>query len=309
MPNTNILKWLLDGDVSIQYQTYRDLLNEDRPDLRERIASEGWGAQFLAQRQANGHWGKAFYNPKWTSTHYTLLDLCNLGIAPDLLEIQASIALILQLEKGRGGGINPSGTQSVSDVCINGMFLNYAAYFQTDAGELEPVVDFLLTQIMPDGGFNCRHNRSKVVHSSLHSTLSVLEGIQRYAEQGYQYRLAELQAAQRSSTEFILLHQLFRSDHTGNIINSNFLKLCYPSRWKYDILRALDYFQGAHSPWDGRIRPAIEVLLQKRNPDDTWNLAAKHPGQVHFDMERAGKPSRWNTLRALRVLKHFDLEA
>lgn len=309
MPSPNILKWLLDGDVSIQYQTYRDLLNEDRPDLRERIASEGWGAQFLAQRQANGHWGKAFYNPKWTSTHYTLLDLCNLGIAQDLPEIQASIALILQLEKGRGGGINPSGAQSVSDVCINGMFLNYAVYFQTEAGELEPVIDFLLTQKVHDGGFNCRHNRSKVVHSSLHSTLSVLEGIQRYAQQGYQYRLAELQAAQRSSTEFILLHQLFRSDHTGNIINSNFLKLCYPSRWKYDILRALDYFQGADFPWDERMRPAIEVLLQKRNPDGTWNLAAKHPGQVHFDMEQAGKPSRWNTLRALRVLKHFDLEA
>jgi hypothetical protein len=189
------------------------------------------------------------------------------------------------------------------------MFLNYAAYFQTDARELEPVVDFLLTQIVPDGGFNCRYNRSKVVHSSLHSTLSVLEGIQRYAEEGYQYRLVELQAAQRSSTEFILLHQLFRSDHTGNIINSNFLKLCYPGRWKYDILRALDYFQLANKTWDERMRPAIEFLLQKRNPDGSWNLSAKHPGQVHFDMEQAGKPSRWNTLRALRVLKHFDLEA
>ena len=308
MPSPSTLNWLLQGDVSIQYQTYRDLLNENRCDLRERIATEGWGAQFMAQRQANGHWGKAFYNPKWTSTHYTLLDLCNLGIAPDLQEIQASIALILQLEKGRGGGINPSGAQSVSDVCINGMFLNYAAYFQTDARELEPVVDFLLTQIVPDGGFNCRHNRSKVVHSSLHTTLSVLEGIHSYTEQGYQYRLPELQAAQHSSREFILLHQLFRSDHTGNIINSNFLKLCYPGRWKYDILRALDHFQSAETPKDERMRPAIEVLLQKRNPNGTWNLAAKHPGQLHFDMEQAGKPSRWNTLRALRVLKHFDLD-
>ncbi len=205
MPSTSTLNWLLQGEVSIQYQTYRDLLNTERPDLRARIATEGWGARFLAQRQANGHWGKAFYNPKWISTHYTLLDLCNLGIVPDLPEIQASIALILQLEKGRGGGINPSGAQSVSDVCINGMFLNYAAYFQTDARELEPVVDFLLTQIVPDGGFNCRHNRSKVVHSSLHTTLSVLEGIQRYAAAGLSipFGRAASRTAQRHRVYFV----------------------------------------------------------------------------------------------------------
>lgn len=309
MPSPSTISWLLEGDVSIQVQTYRDLLNEDRPDLRDRIATEGWGAEFLAQRQANGHWGNTFYNPKWTSTHYTLLDLCNLGIATDLPEIRAAISLILQLERGKGGGLSPSGAKNVSDVCINGMFLNYAAYFQTDARELEPIIDFILDQIVPDGGFNCRHNRVKVVHSSLHSTLSVLEGIQRYFQQGNQYRLTELQAVQTSSTEFILLHQLFRSDHTGNIINSNFLKLCYPPRWKYDILKALDYFRGADSPWDERMRPAIEVLLQKRNPDGTWNLEARHSGKVHFTMEQVGKPSRWNTLRALRVLKHFDLEA
>ena len=105
--------------------------------------------------------------------------------------------------------------------------------------------------------------------------------------------------------EFILVHQFYLSDRTGAIIHPGFLRFPYPSRWKYDLLRALDYFQAARAPWDERMRPAMDVLLKKRNKDGTWNVQAKHPGQTYFDMEKAGKPSRWNTLRAMRVLKHF----
>jgi hypothetical protein len=161
---------------------------------------------------------------------------------------------------------------------------------------------------MSDGGFNCQTNRSGARHSSLHSTISALEGLIAYQKAGYSYRLNELQNAQKSAEEFILLHQLFLSDHTGEIIRKDFLNLPYPSRWKYDILRALDYFQYSGSKWDERMNPAIQVLLKKQNNDSTWNVQAKHPGKVHFEMEKAGKPSRWNTLRAMRVLEHFKIE-
>jgi hypothetical protein len=161
---------------------------------------------------------------------------------------------------------------------------------------------------MDDGGFNCRSNRFQTVHSSLHTTISVLEGITEYEIQGHKYKLAELRQAKKSSIEFILLHRLFLSDRTGEIINKDFLKLTYPCRWRYDILRTLDYFQYSREPWDKRMEPAIEVLIKKRNKDSTWNVQAKHPGQVHFEMEKAGRPSRWNTLRSLRVLKHFGIE-
>ena len=114
-------------------------------------------------------------------------------------------------------------------------------------------------------------------------------------------------SGQATSFEFILQHQLFLSDRTGKIINKDFLKLTYPGRWRYDILRALDCFQYAKVKWDDRMEPAIEVLLKKRNKGQTWNVQAKHPGQVHLEMEKAGKPSRWNTLRAMRVLKYFNI--
>ena len=302
------LKWLLNGDVSIQYQVYQDLLSADRKDLQKNIELEGWGAQFLSKRRSDGHWGLNFYEPKWASSHYTLLDLRNLKISPQNSAITTSIDLIASNEKGHDGGINPPGSIQNSDVCINGMFLNYAAYFRTEQRKLHSIVDFILSQQMPDGGFNCKLNRSGAVHSSLHSTLSVLEGITEYELNGYSYRLDELKKAKRSSIEFILLHKLFLSDKTGEIIHKGFLQLSFPCRWRYDILRALDYFQHSKTKFDERMRPALEALLKKRNKDLTWNLQAKHPGQAHFDMEKAGKPSRWNTLRAHRVLKHFGIE-
>jgi hypothetical protein len=158
---------------------------------------------------------------------------------------------------------------------------------------------------MKDGGFNCNSNRKGAIHSSLHSTISVLEGILEYAKNGYGYRLEELQEAEDKSRTFILQHRLFRSDRTGNIIDKKMLMLSYPSRWKYDILRALDYFQFAGINYDPQMQDALDILTKKRRKDNKWPVQAKHPGQTHFEMEKTGGPSRWNTLRAMRVLKHF----
>lgn len=309
MTNNQILTWLLQGDVSIQYQVHRDLLGEERPDLRKRIAKEGWGEQFLSKQQANGYWGRSFYQPKWISTHYTLLDLRNLELPPGNPQVDRAIGLALEREKGADGGIKVHADKSTitqSDVCVNGMFLNYACHFKAPEKQLESVVDFILNQKMKDGGFNCRFNRSGARHSSLHSTLSVAEGIRSYYLNGYQYRLTELLEAEKSSQEFMLLHQLYISDRTGEIIKKDFLRLTYPGRWKYDILKALDYFQWARVEYDPSMEAAIQVLLKKRRKDGRWNVQAGYSGLTHFDMEQAGQPSRWNTLRALRVLKWFQ---
>ncbi len=306
MDTHQIIDWLLEGDVAIRYQVHRDLLGEDRKDLQDRIANEGWGKKYLDKRNANGHWGDHFYQPKWISTHYTLLDLRNLYLNPENQLVKASIELTLDTAMADDGGIRlgPSTTQH-SDVCVNGMFLNYASYFKTDEQRLRSIVDCILAEKMPDGGFNCRTTRSGAVHSSLHTTISVLEGMVGFLKADYTYRMKDLKDTKSTAEEFILLHQLFLSDRTGKIIKNEFLKMPYPSRWKYDILRALDYFQYAGSKWDNRMQAAIQVILEKRNKNGTWNVQAAHPGQVHFVMEKAGKPSRWNTLRALRVLKHF----
>tara|TARA_R110002049_G_C9159982_1_gene560921 strand:+ start:2748 stop:3572 length:825 start_codon:yes stop_codon:yes gene_type:complete len=274
MGEEQIIEWLLKGDVSIQYQVYRDLLGNKRKELQNRITNEGWGMQFLTKRHPNGHWGKNFYQPKWTSTHYTLLDLKNLCVTQNHPLIQESINIVLKNEKANDGGILPIGKSGLSDLCINGMFLNYASYFRTNEEALKSVVDYILAQVMPDGGFNCRSNRFNTVHSSLHTTLSILEGINEYDINNYKYRLQELRIARDLAIEFILIHQLFISDRTGEIINKDFLKLTYPRRWRYDILSALDCFQHGEVEWDERMGPSIQVLAKKRNKDSTWNIQA-----------------------------------
>ncbi len=300
-----LIRWLDSGDVSIRYQFHRDLLDQNRPDLQAEIQAKGWGVRLLAAQREDGHWGRGFYMPKWTSTHYTLLDLRHLNLAQDHPAPRRAIGRILKEQLGSDGGVNPSRTIEQSDICINGMFLHYACYFQTPEDALHSIVDYLVSVQMADGGFNCNSNRFGAVHSSLHTTLSVLEGLLTYRQRGYTYRLNELKAIEEASREFILQHRLYRSDRTGKVINKRFLMLSFPPRWFYDILRALDYFQAAGVAYDERMADALEVLLKKRRSDGTWPVQAKHAGQVHFDMEVTGKPSRWNTLRALRVLRHF----
>jgi hypothetical protein len=306
MEQKQIIAWLLEGDVSLQYQVYRDLLGIDDRKLQERITREGWGKSFISRRNPDGHWGERFYQPKWTSTHYTLLDIRNLCPSPDIRVVTESIDRVLESGKSGDGGIRlgPS-TIHLSDVCVNGMFLNYASYFRSAEHKLHSIVDCILKEIMPDGGFNCRSIRSGASHSSLHSTLSVLEGFMTYQESGYSYRLNDVKSSRESAEEFILTHQLYLSDRTGKIIHRDFLKFSYPGRWRYDILRAMDYFQYSKRERDERMEAALGIIRERRNRDGTWNTQAHHPGQVHFLMEKAGMPGRWNTLRALRVLKKY----
>jgi len=302
----HVIHWLLEGDHAIQYQVHRDLLGVEKTSLRDRIATAGWGAKFLSYRKSQGHWGQRFYQPKWISTHYTILDLKNLAISPDNKLIRQSISQVVETLKGTDGGISPFGVEKKCDVCINGMFLNYASYFRIPEVKLKSIIDFLLTEHMKDGGFNCNSNTIGATHSSVHSTISVLEGIHEYATNDYKYRLEELQYAESRSVEFLLQHRLYRSHKTGEIFDKKMLMLSYPSRWKYDILRALDYLQNAVVKYDPRMQDALEILIKKRRSDGSWPVQAKHPGQTHFDMEETGASSRWNTLRALRVLKCFD---
>ena len=307
MNTKEIISWLLEGDVSIQFQTNRDLLNIERSDLQKLIESNGWGFKFLSLRKSNKHWGLAFYHPKWISTHYTLLDLKNLNISKSCIPIKESLDFILNTEKREDGGISPFGKKQICDVCVNGMALNYLCYFKMDEKRLESIVDFILSEKMMDGGFNCESNFKGARHSSLHTTISVLEGILEYKNNGYSYRLNELVQAEKESREFILLHRLFRSDKTGQIIDKKMLNFTFPTRWRYDIYRALDYFQRAQVDYDERMSDAIEILLKKRTKENIWKLQAYHPGKIHFKMEDAGKQSRYNTLRALRILNHFNI--
>lgn len=304
-----VITWLMEGDAAIRYQVSRDMLRVKQDALRElqrKISTEGWGAKFLGKQKSNGHWGISFYQPKWTSTHYTLLDLKTIGLPPDNEQAQKAVAMILEQPTGTNGGINLAQSLHTSDVCVNGMILNFGAYFLPGHERLHRVVDFLLEVPMADGGWNCRYLNKDTSHSSLHSTLSVLEGLLQFRRSSGNYRIQQIRTAEKRAIEFLLNHHLYQSHRTGNIIDPRFLRLSFPCRWRYDILRCLDHLRDADTAYDARMQSALNILMGKKDKNGRWPLQEKHKGAVHFDMEKVGTPSRWNTLRALRVLDHFS---
>ena len=243
-----------------------------------------------ASRPATG--AEASTSPSGRSTHYTLLDLRHLCIAPDHAQILESVVYVLTHHKGADGGVNPAKTSAESDVCVSGMALNYASYFGAPPELLESVADLVLAQQMADGGFNCERDRFGARHSSLHSTISVLEGILEYVRRGYVYRAVELEQAAAEAREFILQHRLYKSDRTGQIINPRFLLLSYPSRWFYDILRALDYFRDAQA---ATIPGCRMHWMSSRQ-----NVAGMAPGRCRPNIP-ARRISTWKPLASLAV--------
>ncbi|MEZ4949136.1 MAG: hypothetical protein R2784_07090 [Saprospiraceae bacterium] len=200
-----VINWLLEGDVSIQYQVWRDLLGKEKPDLQNRILTEGWGATSLPKEIL-----KVIGDRDFTSLN-GFLPIIRFLISVSVSGSRSSFITIFHFtyfknHKSNDGGVNPGKTIQNSDVCINGMALNYASYFQIEEVYLHSVVDFILSQLMPDRGFNCMSNRSGAIHSSLHTTLSVLEGIEEFFKNGYSYRKEALEKVKSSSIEFILLH-------------------------------------------------------------------------------------------------------
>jgi len=300
----NALAWLLEGDPAIRWQALRDLKKSAARTWmaeRRRVAREGWGARLLALQDDSGQWGGGIYNPKWTSTTYTLLLLRGLGLAPGDRQALKGCALLLDRGAAADGGINfwPRRIQQ-SETCVTGMVLSVASYFELKDPRLERIADHLLACQMPDGGWNCQLPRG-ATHASFHTTILVLEALLDF-ERLNPSHAGPLRDAQARGREFLLRHRLFRSHRTGAVVHSAMTRFSFPPRWHYDVLRGLEYFRDSGAGYDERLEDAIALLERRRTAVGLWPLQNRWPGRVHFEMETAGRPSRWNTLRALRVL-------
>jgi hypothetical protein len=300
--------WLLEGDPAIRWQALRDVVGAAEGTVvreRRKVARDGWGARLLAKQDPEGTWagGRSsdggLYHPKWTSTTYTMLLLRDFGLTPSNRQARRACRLLLDEGLQSDGGINYGWTPS--ETCVTGMVLSILSHFEYDDDRLDTLVEYLLQQQMPDGGWNCRR-RFGATHASVHTTISVLEGLRLY-ELHRRRKVRSVRAAQARGREFLLVHRLFRSHRTGQIIKPIFTKFSFPPRWHYDILRALDYFQAAGAPRDERLAEAIDIVRSTQRNDGRWTLDNNYKGKTWFQLERVGAPSRWNTLRALRVLK------
>lgn len=297
--------WLLDGDPAIRWQVMEDLLDAPADDVareRQRVATDGWGALLLSHRDPAGTWAGGLYGPKWVSTTYTLLLLWRCGVPPSD-QLADSVRLLYDGARYQDGGLTPAVDSSVPEGCVTAMYVTLARYFGYDDERVDEAQAWLYDHQLEDGGWNCRHLRTGDRHSSFHTSISTLEALAQVRATTSDPAAA---AALETGREFFLAHRLFKSHRTGEIVHPTFTMLSFPPRWHYDVLRGLDHFQAEQAPWDERLADAVELLQSKRRSDGRWPVQHKHQGRVWFDMESGRAPSRWNTLRALRVLRWVD---
>jgi len=298
-----ITSWLLSGDISIQYMTHRDLLGSDESmlsSLQSRIPSEGFGARFLARRTESGHWGLHWYQPKWTCTHYTLLDLKNLCVPKTLAPCREMVRRMFEEFALEDGGLNLAKSDLPSDIAVNGMILNYAIYFCISDPRVSRLADHLLACQLANGGFNWDRGAQE---GEPHTTICVLEGLAQYQRSGADHRKGDVAEALTRGTTFLFTNHLFMHAR-----DRRFSLLSYPYRYRYDLLRALEFFTNLGMPLHPELLPALEWLREKRKPDGLWQLEHTHKGNVHFEMEAIHQPSRFITLKALRILRNYGEE-
>ena len=321
MERMGVVDWLLDSDPAIRWQVLRDLTDAPATEVaaeRARVAHEGWGARLLSLQRQDGQWNagdpefkspnaekwwqslqpeqKGTLFPQWTSTAWSLMLLRWLGLDPASAESQDAVRRVREhvrwehdAEPFFAGEVEP---------CINGKVVAMGSYYGVD---VHGIVDRLLGEQMSDGGWNCEQENGATV-GSFHTTIDVLEGLLEYekATGGS----AEVTRARRGGEEYMLKRKMFRRLSTGEVVDGAFTQFSFPTYWHYDVLRGLDYLRASGAIPDERQTEAIELLESKRDASGRWPLEHPHPGQTYFATDEGeGKPSRWNTLRAMRVLK------
>jgi len=324
MNRMDVVEWLLDSDPAIRWQVLRDITDAPAHEVaaeRARVAGEGWGARLLALQRQDGQWdggtptfrsagaadwwqslppecrGTLF--PEWTSTAWSLTLLRAFGLDPGSAGARRAVRLVREHCRWEHDG-EPFFEGEV-EPCINGRAVSIGAYFGED---VQGIVDRLLGEQMGDGGWNCEQENGST-RGSFHTTVEVLEGLLEY-ERAIGGR-SEVSAARLRGQEYLFERRMLRRLTTGEVIDPAWIQFSYPTYWHYDVLRGLDHLRAAGAVPDTRLAEAIDLVRSRRDSEGRWPLENPHPGRLHFEMDEGeGKPSRWNTLRALRVLRWYE---
>jgi hypothetical protein len=304
----SVVDWLLDSDASIRWQVLCDLAGAPFAAERARVATEGYGAALLAQQAPDGRWAGAAWNRGWNSTMHALWLLRLLGLDPESAEARRAVSLVREQVTWKGCGPSECDSNAFfegeTEPCINGQVAAAGAYFGQDVSGL---IARLLREQLPDGGWNCEAE-SGSTHSSFNTTICVLEALLEYERGGR--RTPEVAAARGRGQEYLVERRLMRRSSTGEIIardrkgGAAWSSFAFPGWWHYDVLRGLDYLRDAGVTPDERVADAIELVRSKRDRDGRWPLEAVYRGAMPVEIDGAlAGPSRWITLRALRVLR------
>ncbi|MBA3823344.1 MAG: hypothetical protein H0X24_05470 [Ktedonobacterales bacterium] len=317
--NSSVIEWLLDSDPTIHWQALRDLTDapaEEVAAARSRVATESMGAQLLALQGADGTWAGVAWNHGWNSTMHVLTLLREMGLDPASDVAQRAIGKVRDHVRWPGWDWDGSwrGEDFVGnpffagevEPCINGQVGASGAYFGQD---IQRIIDRLLSEQLTDGGWNCEAENGSQ-RSSFNTTICVLEALLEYELAGASS--TAVTEARLRGQEYLLERHLFRRRSTGEVIerdrrsDAGFTRFAFPTWWHYDVLRGLDYLRKAGATPDERVAEAIALVEAKHDSDGRWPLETRYPGTMPIEVDAdEGQPSRWNTLRALRVLAWY----
>ncbi len=315
-PDNPVIQWLLDSEPSIRWQTMQDLLHAPAQDVaaeRARVGREGAGARLLDMQGTDGAWAGEAWNQGWNSTMHVLSLLRELGLDPAGEEARRAVGLVREHVRWRGWdwdgawhGLDYVGNPFFAgevEPCINGQVGASGAYFGQD---IQRILDRLLGEQLADGGWNCEAENGST-RSSFNTTICVLEALNEYELAGG--NRAGVKEARLRGQEYLLERRLFRRKSTGEVIDPAWLRFSFPNWWHYDVLRGLEYLRRAGAAPDERVAEAIELVESKRGGDGRWLLDNQYPGTMPVEVDEGeGHPSRWITLRALRVLDWYSAQ-
>jgi hypothetical protein len=300
MSDASVTRWLLGGDPAIRWQVMRDLANESASVVaseRSRVAREGWGQALLAGQAPEGWWGGPS-DRGWMITMDALALLREMGADPSSDEVRRAIARVKAHLMWHTLGDRPY-FDGETEPCINGAILAFGSYFDE---RCDRIVDRLLREQLADGGWNCEAPSS--VRSSFHSTIRVLEGLLEY-ERAWG-ATAAVTSARLKAHEYLLERRMFKRLSTGEIIDRKWTRFAFPTMWHYDVLRGLDYLRSAGITPDERVAEAIGIVEARRHQNGRWPMNHLHADRLGFPLEsETGRASRWNTMRAMRVLRWY----
>jgi hypothetical protein len=306
MGTMTVWEWLLDSDPAIRWQVLRDLTDAPADEVaaeRARVAREGWGAQLLTGQGADGYWGAGASHPEWASLRALLL-LRDMGLDPTSEEARRAVARVR--DNVTWQGVLPQDAAwhgkplfaGEVEPCINGRVVAVGSYFGEDT---QGTVGRLLGEQMSDGGWNCEQERGST-RGSFHTTICVLEGLLEHERAtGGSPAVA---AARERGQEYLLQRRMLRRLATGEVVDPAWTHFSFPTGYHYDVLRGLEYLRCAGIAPDARLAEALDLVASERDADGRWPLGRAHPDELDAEPGLAGgEPSRWITLRALRVLR------
>jgi hypothetical protein len=312
--NSSVIRWLLDSDPSIRWQVMRDLTDAPANEVeaeRARVATEGWGARLLSLQGSDGQWGGAAWNRGWDSTMHVLMLLRDLGLDPASDESRRAVSLVRDRVTWQGCGPEECDGNAFFEgevePCINGQVGAVGAYFGQD---IRGIIDRLLSEQLQDGGWNCEAPNGSM-RSSFNTTICVLEALLERERAGG--AIPKVTEARLRGQEYLLERRLIRRRSTGEVIErdrkggASWRRFAFPTWWRYDALRGLEYLRSAGVTPDERLAEAIDLVASKRDEDGRWLLETRYPGIMPIEIDEGeGRPSRWITLRALRVLDWYS---